>query len=277
MLTHLTSWLVKAAHWGPLVPLVPLIPIAMLALIQTLLLPTRLWVKSVWVLLLVMVCSFAGHILVRRDRASETEIGTQADSEIAKLNTLWTQLDDVAQGLPPAGEAPAPAFDSVDHALTSLSAKITSNEAQVAALKAQIATLNAQIAALKVQQPEPAHGRSIDADTAAKLTEYLRPYGGNRVVVSCVPNDLEAYIYANQLVTILTMAGGEARGPELTVAADATAMGISLYVRDPRTVDPAKILIDAFNRFNIPYQPGLAGSDAIPDTATVELFVAKKP
>ena len=64
-----------------------------------------------------------------------------------------------------------------------------------------------------------------------------------------MPNDLEAYTYANQLVTILTMAGWDARGPELTVAADATAMGVSLYVRDPRTADAVKILIDAFNRF----------------------------
>ena len=39
----------------------------------------------------------------------------------------------------------------------------------------------------------------------------------------------------------------------------------------------AKILVDAFARFNIPYQSGIAADDNIPDTATVELFVAKKP
>jgi hypothetical protein len=109
------------------------------------------------------------------------------------------------------------------------------------------------------------------------MIDYLRQYGSNRVVVSCVPSDLEAYTYANQLVTILTMAGWDARGPELTAVADATAMGVSLYVRDPRTADAAKILIEGFTRFNVPYQTGLAASDAIPDTATVELFVAKKP
>jgi hypothetical protein len=54
-------------------------------------------------------------------------------------------------------------------------------------------------------------------------------------------------------------------------------MGISLYVRNPAAPDAAKILIDAFSRFNIPYQSAIAENDAIPDAATVELFVAKKP
>jgi len=38
----------------------------------------------------------------------------------------------------------------------------------------------------------------------------------------------------------------------------------------------AKILIDAFARFNIPYKSGVSPSDAIPDPATVELFVGPK-
>ena len=39
----------------------------------------------------------------------------------------------------------------------------------------------------------------------------------------------------------------------------------------------ARILIDAFNRFNIPYQSGIAPSDAIPDPMTTEIFVSHKP
>ena len=38
-----------------------------------------------------------------------------------------------------------------------------------------------------------------------------------------------------------------------------------------------QLLIDAFNQFNIPHQPGISANAAIPDGATVELFVAKKP
>jgi hypothetical protein len=95
--------------------------------------------------------------------------------------------------------------------------------------------------------------------------------------VSCVPNDVEAYGYANQLANILRAAGWDAHGPELSVVRpDAAAMGISVFVRDPRSPGAAKILLDAFTRFNIPFQSGIAASNAILDTATVELFVAKK-
>jgi hypothetical protein len=271
MLEQLTSWAGEAARWGPLIPLVP---IAVLALIEAVILPARLWAKGAWVLLVVIACSLAGHVMERWEQANQTELGNQVgnqvshqvshqvDSELAKLKGLWARWDAIARGLPPAGEAPATSFDTVDDALASLSAKVASVEAQIAALREQLS--------------EQTNGRSIDAETAAKLIDYLRQSGGYRVVVSCVPSDLEAYTYANQLVTLLTLAGWDARGPELT-ASDATAMGVSLYVRDPRTADAAKILIDAFIRFNIPYQTGLAASDAIPDMATVELFVAKKP
>jgi len=41
--------------------------------------------------------------------------------------------------------------------------------------------------------------------------------------------------------------------------------------------DTARLLLDAFTRFNLPYQSGIASNDAIPDPATVELFVGHKP
>ena len=40
--------------------------------------------------------------------------------------------------------------------------------------------------------------------------------------------------------------------------------------------EAARILIDAFGRFNIPYKSGIAMSEANPDPATVELFVGRK-
>ena len=52
---------------------------------------------------------------------------------------------------------------------------------------------------------------------------------------------------------------------------------MSVFVRDPHSPGAAKILLDGFIRFNIPFQSGVAASEAILDNATVELFVAKKP
>jgi hypothetical protein len=97
-------------------------------------------------------------------------------------------------------------------------------------------------------------------------------------VVSCVPDDIEAYNYATQIVNIMRAAGWDAHGPEITaVLANAAAMGVTVVVRDQHAPEAAKILLDALTRFNVPYQSGIAESEAILDTATVELFVAKKP
>ncbi len=85
--------------------------------------------------------------------------------------------------------------------------------------------------------------------------------------------------YANQIANVLRAAGWEALGPETTtIFGEAPAMGITLYVRGADAPpEAARLLIDAFTRFNIPYQSGVASSDAIPDPATVELFVGRKP
>ena len=54
--------------------------------------------------------------------------------------------------------------------------------------------------------------------------------------------------------------------------------GCTLFVRGGvAPPDAARLLIEAFTRFNIPYHSGIAPSDAIPDPATVELFVGHKP
>jgi len=269
MLEQFKSWLGELAGWWPLVPL---IPVGVLALVEAVVLPVRLVAKAVWALIAIGCGVASGVIAVtwseREDAARQAELGrvsaAERGAQLAQLKGLWAQWDAISHSLPPAGNPPAASFDNVSDALASLSAKVAGVDAQIAA----------RIAALK----EQTKGRSIGDDAAAKLADYLRQYGAYRVIVSCVPNDLEAYTYANQLVAILTLAGWDARGPEVTATSDdAVAMGVSLFVRDPRTADVAKILVDAFIRFNIPYQTGLAASDAIPDTATVELFVAKKP
>jgi hypothetical protein len=54
-------------------------------------------------------------------------------------------------------------------------------------------------------------------------------------------------------------------------------MGITVFDRDPSAPDAAKILIDAFKQFDIPHQVGITAQYAGPDSATAELFVAKKP
>jgi hypothetical protein len=121
-------------------------------------------------------------------------------------------------------------------------------------------------------------GRTIDADTATKFADSLRGFGSHRVVVSCAPDDLEAYDYANQLVDILKAANWDAEGPEVTeIFGDVRALGINLYVNEDNHADTVKILLDAFAKFNIPYQSRVTPSQAIPDAETVELFVAAMP
>ena len=121
-------------------------------------------------------------------------------------------------------------------------------------------------------------GRTVSADTAMKFAAYLRGFGSHRVVVSCAPDDLEAYDYANQLVNILRAANWDAEGPEVTeIFGDLRSVGVNLYINGDNHSDAVKILLDAFAKFNIPYQSRVTPSQAIPDTETVELFVAAMP
>jgi hypothetical protein len=253
MPARLNAWLDAAAQWGAAAPVVIAFAVA---LVEAVVLPRRLWSKGVWVLA-VAACGVIASIEMQWQERAKLSL---AGSEIAALQGLWEQWDRLSQSLPSAGEAPASSFDTVDDGLASLSAQESGIERQIAALRTQ------------------SKNRSIGDETAAKLADFLRQFSGNPVVVSCVPDDVEAYNYATQLVNILRAAGWDARGPELTEArADAAAMGISVFVRDPHSPGAAKTLLDAFTRFNIPCRSGIAASEDIPDAATVELFVAKKP
>lgn len=258
---HLHNWLGKAAGLGPTLPLVIVLAIA---LFEAVVLPWRYWVKGA-LALLVVVCGVGAAMLLRWEQqangAAAAELTNRLGSETAALHGLWSQWDELSKTLPPSsGQTPAASFDNVDDALASLSAKV--------------AVVKGQIAALKAGET----ARAVDPATATKLEDYLRQYGSYRVVVSCVPSDVEAYTYANQFVDIFKTAGWDASGPEQTAnVLPGPAMGVTVFDRDPSAPDAAKILLDAFTQFDIPHAVGITADYAIPDSATVELFVAKKP
>jgi hypothetical protein len=257
MPAKLIAWLTVAAQWGPAIPAAIVFSIA---LVEAVALPRRVWAKGLWVTAVLACGALASADLNLQQQQSRAASQAATGEEIAALRGLWSQWDALSQTLPPSGETPAASFDTIDDALASLSL--------------QVAQIDRRIAALRVQYK----GRAIDEETAGKLADYLRQSGSFPVVVSCVPDDIEAYGYANQLVNILRAAGWDAHGPEISaVRPGAAAMGVSVFVRDPHSPGAAKILLDAFTRFNIPFQSGIAASEAILDAATVELFVAKKP
>jgi hypothetical protein len=119
--------------------------------------------------------------------------------------------------------------------------------------------------------------RSIPQKSADDLAAYLKQFGSRRVIVSCIPNDLEAFDYANQLVNVLKAADWEARGPQITkIFGDVRSPGINVYVNGDDSSDTVKVLLDGFAKFNIAYQSRVTPSGAIPDANTVELFIGPK-
>jgi hypothetical protein len=120
--------------------------------------------------------------------------------------------------------------------------------------------------------------RSITPDTANNLSDYLKQFGSHRVVVSCTPNDVEAYNYATQLANVLKAAKWDASGPEVTtIFGDVQAMAINVYGdAAPGGGGALEILLAAFAKFNIPYQQRVAPSRVPPDAA-IELFVGAQP
>ena len=182
--------------------------------------------------------------------------------EAGKLHELMVRLDAVGKLLPAEqGAKTDGGFATVTAGIKALNAKIADLEDQVRDLKQQ------------------SRHRTIAPDTAKNMADFLRQAGPQRVVVSCAPDDVEAFDYANQIANVLRSAGWDAPGPEKTnIFGDAAAMGVKLFVRSGVTPPAAAdALIAAFKRFNIPYLSGVTPNDAIPDPATVELFVGPKP
>jgi hypothetical protein len=216
--------------------------------------PTRKY----WLALMLLAGMLATGVSAWRQNADRAMLIGQT----ARLDELWSRLDEVGRLLPSGPSAtPGQTFDTVAAALVASNTRIKDLEAQMRALE------------------EKSRTRTIDPDSAAKISEYLRQFGGHRVVVSCVPDDVEAYTYANQIANVLRTAGWDALGPETTTIFGApAAMGVTLYVRGGGVApEAAKLVLDAFTRFNIPYRSGITPSDAIPDPATVELFIGHKP
>ena len=158
-----------------------------------------------------------------------------------------------------------------------LSGATSSTGLQQGRVEPALADLTRQIKALQERVSELEAGgqaRTIPQETAEKLATYLRGFGDHRVIVSCAPDDLEAYQYANRLVTILKAADWQAQGPQITrIFGDVRSPGINFYVAGDDRTDTAKILLGAFDKFNIPYQSRVTPSGAIPDPETVELFI----
>jgi outer membrane murein-binding lipoprotein Lpp len=244
----------EAARWWLPTAAAALTALALLALARQ---PWRS-TKKYWIAALLLLGALAIAASVWQQRTSPAALGQQN----ARLHELAAHLDELGRLLPAGpGATPEQTFDRAAAAIVALNAKINDLESQVRALE------------------EKSRTRTIAPDSAAKMGEYLRRFGSRRVVISCVPDDVEAYTYANQIANVLRASGWDALGPETTtIFGEAPAMGITLYVRDGAAPpDAAKLLLDAFIRFNIPYQSGIAPSDAIPDPETVELFVGRKP
>ncbi len=243
-------WGEAARWWLPTAVVALFAALALVALVRQPWRPT----KKYWIATLLLGGALAVGAGVWQQRNSR--------EETARLREVAARLDELGRLLETGpGTTPDQSFDTAAAAIVSLNAKIKDLEGQVRALQ------------------EKSRTRAIDADTAAKMADYLRQFGGHRVVASCVPDDLEAYHYANQIANVLRAAGWEALGPETTtIFGEGPTMSVTLYVRTGAAApDAARLLIDAFTRFNIPYQSGIASNDAIPDPATVELFVGHKP
>jgi len=239
-------WVWAAQSWLPTIAVAVMTVLAFLAVLAQ----APRMAKLYW-LIAVLVCGALAIAVA----------AWQQSRELAQLRDLSSHLGALARLLP--GGPPATPEQTVDSLATSMYS-----------LNSRISELQGQIEALR----EKTKIRAIDSDIVKKLADYLRPFGSHRVVVSCVPDDVEAFTYANQIANVLRTAGWDAHGPETTaIFGDAPAMGIRLYVRSGVAPETAKILLDAFTRFDVPFKSGTTSNDMIPDNTTVELFVSHKP
>lgn len=247
------SWSEKL-WWLPTAAVILMTALGVIAIVVQPVRPARI----LWLALLVFGGALAIGASVWQQRATHAAFGGTAE----RLGAMRQRLDEVGGLLPGGpGATAGETFDSVASAIRSLNGRIGELEGQIRALR------------------EKTRSRGIEQETAAKMAEYLRQAGSHRVVVSCAPDDMEAFGYANQIAVLLREAGWDALGPEkTTIFGEAPAMGVRLFVRSGVAApEAARILIDAFTRFNIPYQSGIAPSDAIPDPWTTEIFVSHKP
>lgn len=148
------------------------------------------------------------------------------------------------------------------------------NRPTISDLTKQVKALEDRVRELQATK----QARMITPETSEKMAAYLKPFGNHRVIVSSIPNHMEAYKYANQILNVFKTANWDAQGPEVTkIFGDIRAPGINIYVNGDGGSETVKILLDAFTKFNIPFQSRVVPSKAIPDTETVELFIGAQP
>jgi hypothetical protein len=181
---------------------------------------------------------------------------------LAIAGTVWQGRKEVGETVALAGTSNPPQRSQAE-----------SDGRALADLTNQVKTLRERVRELEKGR----HFRAIPQGTAGEFADYLKQFGSRRVVVSYITDDLEAYQYANQLVNLLKAANWDAQGPEATkIFGDVQSPGINVYVNPDDHSGTAKILLDGFAKFNIPYQPRVTPSHAIPDSVTVELFIGAK-
>jgi hypothetical protein len=239
-----------ASWWLPTAAVVAMSLVGLLAVLAQSARPA----KKYWIMA-VLLAGFVATVASAEQQLANAE-------QTARRDQVWARLGEIG-GLPslPAGATPDQTVEAIAGTLDSLNGKIKGLEAQLQAAK------------------EKTQARTISEESGAKLAEFLRQSGSHRVVVSCVPEDTEAFAYANQIANVLRQAGWDALGPETTaIFGETPAMGVALYVRNGSAPpETARLLLDGFTKFNIPYQSGITPSAAIPDAATVEIFVGHKP
>jgi hypothetical protein len=250
---------IEALWWVPVIAVVAITALGLLAAAGR---PPGS-VRRVWVLVLLI----AGIAAIAATAWQEAASRDAPDREAARLAEIGSRLDQLGKSLPPApggstggntGGNPAMTFDTVPDAIRSLNTRIEDLQQQIRAAR------------------EAYNRRLIAPETASQLASYLRGLGPYRVVVSTVPGDPEAFTYANQFVNILREAGWDAHGPETTtIFGTAPYPGVTLYAPGGGA-QGVSALINAFTRFNIPYRSGIPPREAIPDPATVSLFVSGK-
>jgi hypothetical protein len=245
----------EAALWW--LPTAMVAVMAALAIAAVLVQPQRA-ARLCWIAGVLVAGATALAVSARRQETSWVAYGDEA----AQLRAIGARLDALGRMLPAGpGKTADETFDTAAAALHALNHKIKDLEGQIDALHRK------------------ARDRAIVPKKAEEIADYLRGFGSHRVVVSVAPDDVEAYTYANQIANLLRAAGWDALGPEATtIFGEAPAMAVRLYVYSGTAEpDTAKILGNAFTRFNIPFEPGIAPSDSTPKAATTELFVSHKP
>jgi hypothetical protein len=231
------------------------------------------WLPTLCIILFVVVAlSIAVSMRASARRKSVWLAVVLLTGSLAVAATVWQQRDIRQQ---------AKSFDRLAQATGLAGSPVPKPKVLVSRAAAEIRTLSRETEALrsKIANLERREkGRVIDEATAGKLVADLEQAGARTVVVSCVWGDDEAYDYANQIVDILRRAGWQASGPEPTVIfGNAPSMSVGIYVPEEAAAGTAKILMDAFTKFAIPFETRVPPSGALPGGSPVELFVSRKP